>query len=348
MKDSEFSSIFLGPLFQEKIDIKDINKNIYKEVLDLTDRFLLSSEVLNNIICNDKDSNPLTLGLKKQFQISNLKKLINQKELYKIAKLFDENGVKCIFLKGSAINLLTNDYVRHSRDLDILVEKESLSKVYELLKEIGFRYKNPLVSDNTRFISNSYHLPIFTNDDGALVEIHHRITDRFIYKDCPFTESMLNEHIIIEHKGIDIKIPNLNNLIAHIVYHAVLHHNFNMGPIFLYDIKNLKQMLDNDRDLMNFLRSIKLDKNYTEMSDYIDGNSTKNCFDIYAKAIAKIKENKNPKKLGFLIFTKEGRSILLKKFLRNEDSYQISKYSLRFYIILMIEFKDYCFKFIKN
>lgn len=348
MKNSEFSSIFLGPLFHEKINIKNINRNIYKEVLDLSDRFLISSQVLNNITCNDKDLNLLTLGLKKQSQILNLKKLINQRELSKIAKLFNENEIKCIFLKGSAINFLSTRYIRHSRDIDILVEKESLSKVYQLLKEIGFRYRNPLVSDNAKFTSNSYHLPIFSNNDGALVEIHHRITDGFIYKDCPLTESMLNEYITIEHKGINVKIPNLNNLIAHLVYHAVLHHNFNMGPIFLYDIKYLKQLLDNDKDLMDLLKSINLDKKYKEMSDYIDSNSMKDYSDIYVKTNAKIKEDKNPKKLRFLIFTKKGRSILFKKFLRNEDSYQTSKYSLRFYIILVIEFKDYFIKLIKN
>ena len=69
MKDSEFAPIFLGPLFKKKIDIKKINKNIYKEVLDLTNRFLISSQVLNNIICDHKDVNPLTVGLKKQSQI---------------------------------------------------------------------------------------------------------------------------------------------------------------------------------------------------------------------------------------------------------------------------------------
>ena len=45
MKDSEFASIFLGPLYHKKIDIKNINKNIYKEVLDLANRFLISSQV---------------------------------------------------------------------------------------------------------------------------------------------------------------------------------------------------------------------------------------------------------------------------------------------------------------
>jgi hypothetical protein len=348
MKDSEFAPIFLGPLFKKKIDIKKINKNIYKEVLDLTNRFLISSQVLNNIICDHKDVNPLTVGLKKQSQISNLKKLINKKELFRIAKLFNENGIKYVFLKGAAINLLSADYLRYSRDIDILVEKGSLSKVYQLLKEIGFKYRNPLVSDNTKYISNSYHLPIFLNDDGALVEIHHRITDRSIYKDCPLSKSMLTKCTIIKHKGINIKIPNLNNLISHIVYHAVLHHNFDMGPIFLYDIKHLRGLLDNEKDLVNLLESINLDKEYREISNYIDSNNMKNPFDIYINANTKINENRNSKKLGFLIFTKKGRSILFKKFLRNEDSYQTSKYSLKFYIILIIEFKDYCIKFIRN
>ena len=116
---------------------------------------------------NPKIKNPLIDGLKKQIYISNLKKLINQRELLKISKLFNENEIEYVFLKGSAINFLCDDYVRYARDLDVLVKKKSLKKAYKLLKNIGYRYLDPLVSDNANFINNKHHLPVLSNGKGG-------------------------------------------------------------------------------------------------------------------------------------------------------------------------------------
>ena len=58
-----------------------------------------------------------------------------------------------------------------------------------------------------------------------------------------------------------------------------------------------------------------------------------------------------PKKLKYLLFTREGLLDflkLLRKFTTNEDLYQTSKYSFKFYIILLIEFKNHCIKLGKN
>ena len=176
MREDEFGNIFIRPLHNDKFPLSEIDKNIYDEVLDLSNRFLLSSQILNNLIYDKETSNHLIDGLMKQTQIGNLKKLITQRELLKIASLFNENSIDYVFMKGSAINFLSHGYVRYSRDLDVLVSKHHLLKAYELLKELGYSYLNPLVADKAKFTSQSHHLPILSNGDGALVEIHHRVT----------------------------------------------------------------------------------------------------------------------------------------------------------------------------
>ena len=121
MNENEFSNIFIRPLYKDKFPLSEIDKNIYDEVLDLSDRFCLPSQILNNLIYDNETSNSLIDGLIKQTHVANLKKLINQNELLKIANLFNENSIDYVFMKGSAINVLSDGYVRYSRDLDVLV-----------------------------------------------------------------------------------------------------------------------------------------------------------------------------------------------------------------------------------
>ena len=188
----------------------------------------------------------------KQTHVANLKKLINQNELLKIANLFNENSIDYVFMKGSAINVLSDGYVRYSRDLDVLVCKHSLLKAYELLKNIGYGYLSPLVADTAKFTSQTHHIPILSNGEGALVEIHHRVTSKSAYKECPFAESMLKEKLIITKNNVNIRISNVNHTIAHIIYHAVKHHKFDLGPVFLHDIKHLKEQDKDEIQLNSF------------------------------------------------------------------------------------------------
>ena len=345
MEEKQFIKIFINPLYSKKIDLEHINEQIYQEVLDLSNWFCIPSYVLNNIIYNDDSSNVLIEGLKKQFQISNLKNLLNKREFIRVAEIYNKHAVDYVFLKGTAINLLDGEYTRHSRDIDILVKREFLSKAYSLLKEIGYRYINPWVSDNVKHTSKTNHLPVLVNDDGVLIELHHRVTNPWHYEDCPLTESMLSNPLIKEKKGVEIKISDLNHLIAHITYHAARHHHFNMGPVFLYDIKYLRSMLNDDKKLKILMKRLELEDVYKKILHYIDRENTRDEFSIYSESKLKSHQKRNSKKFIKLISTISGVqelfSIILKRFKYNEDLYQTSKYSPKFYLILLVELKNY-------
>tara|TARA_B100000674_G_scaffold459807_1_gene437289 strand:- start:39 stop:1097 length:1059 start_codon:yes stop_codon:yes gene_type:complete len=352
MKEVEFSSILIGPLHNKKVVLEEIDIDIYEEILDLSDRFLMPNQIINNLLYDKEILNPLIEGLKKQSNISNLKTLINQKESLKIAKIFNESSIDYVFLKGAAINLMNDDYIRHSRDIDILVTKECLSESYELLKKIGYKYLNPLVSDCSSFTKQSHHLPILSNQHGGIVELHHRITEVEIYKDCPLKTSMLHGSKIVKKNGIDIKVCDLSHLIAHITYHAALHHQYDFGPLFFYDIRYLKEMVKDKSDLKRLLSNLNLRDEYKKIEVYIDSKNTLDAFGIYEKSNNRKKLKTNPKRFSQLIFTKEGRydfyKIILRKLTKNEDYYQTSKFSVKFYFILLVELKDHILRLLKD
>ncbi len=348
MTEEQFSNLFIGPIYGDKFPLSDIDRSSYDEIMDLSDRFCIPSQVLNNLAYDKKIDNTLIKGLQRQTYIANLKKLINGIELLKISKLYNENGIDYVFLKGAAINALTNEYSRHSRDIDILVSKKSLTKAYNILKNIGYTYLNPLVSDRCKYINQSHHLPILSNGDGALVEIHHRVTKKLIYEECPLTELMLEQHLtIIKNKEI-IKISNINHLIAHIVYHAAFQNKFNSGPMFLYDINFLKSKIVNKKNLDDLLQKMNLIEAYKDIKDYIDNRITRDSFRLYEISNIKIQNKKKLKDFKYLFFTKEGRSdflnIISEKLKNNEDSFQTSKYSIKFYIILFKQLKNHIIK----
>jgi len=351
MKESEFGDIFLKPLYKEKIELTKVNQNIYEEIINLSDWYCMSEKILNNLIYDNNKENFLIGELKKQFYLSNLKNMIHKKELAKISQLFNENEVEHVFLKGSAINIYCDDYIRYSRDIDILVNKASISKVYELLKGVGYRYHNRLVADKAKYINFGHQLPILSNGDGVYLEIHHRITEKSIFDKCPITESMLSHQNKVFKDNISFRVSSIDHLIAHLVYHAALHHNFKIGPIFLYDIKRLNDRLKNEQSLKNLLENLGVLEIYKEIIEYMENKTLTDDFSIYKTSLMEIQERKNPKKLGFLLFNKKGRKeflkIIYKKFTKNEDAYQTSRFNPKFYLILIIEFKKYCLKLLK-
>lgn len=352
MNSSQFNNIFFRPLHNDKIPLHKIDESTYDEIIYLSNKFLLSSEILNNILNKGNRSNALLRGLNELSNISNLKILINQNELIKIAKVFNENNINYAFLKGSAINLLSNKYIRCSRDIDVIVNKSSLTKAYNLLKDIGYSYKDKLVSDKTKYIKYSHHLPVMSNPEGALVELHHRITDFAFYEECPLTKLILDDYSSVKKSGIDIKICRLEYLIAHIIYHASLHHEFNQGPIFLYDIKHLRGMLKNEKNLIILLNQMGINEEYNKIVEVIENKIIKDYFGLYENAKTQQYYKKNPIRLSYLVLTKKGRTTffknLLKKFKTNEDLYQTSKYSLKFYFIFLVQFKNYISRLLRS
>lgn len=351
MTSEDFVRVFINPLHENNIDINDIDESIYDEILQLSNRFLMSTQVLKNIIYQKGCNNLLIKGLKQQTHISNLKNLINQKELIKVSNVFNKRNLDYVFLKGSAIKLLDNAYIRYARDLDVLVKEEHIYDAYETLKDLGYRYKDPLVSDSAKFTKYKHHLPVMVNSDGVYIELHHRVTHRSYYEKCPISKFMLQDPSLVKINKSIIKISNLNLLIVHIAYHAVLHHKFELGPIFLYDIKRLNNIIDDKNGLIALLKKINLINEYDKICNYINDKKSIDAFNIFGKSKILSFNKSNPKKFSYLIFSRQGRKefskIIIKKFTYNEDLYQTSKFSFKFYLILFIEFKNHLLKLFK-
>ena len=100
-----------------------------------------------------------------EFNTSNLKDLSDQRsvkslksiqELLKLSKVLNENKIDFIPLKGAQLILFyyRNLSLRPIRDIDILVKKEEISKIIEILFDQGFTLK---ISNLNNFINIIYY-----------------------------------------------------------------------------------------------------------------------------------------------------------------------------------------------
>ena len=54
MTEEQFSNLFIRPLYKDKFLLSEIDKNIYDEIIYLSNKFCMPSQVLNNLIYNKK------------------------------------------------------------------------------------------------------------------------------------------------------------------------------------------------------------------------------------------------------------------------------------------------------
>jgi hypothetical protein len=293
----EIECYFLQSFLSEKVNVNINNLDKQNYFFDLSKYFQLSGYILNSL---DFSKNTITLKEKLvKLNKNYLKKILLMRyEILKISNIFDKNNIEYMVLKGMAMEIKEIDSCRQFRDLDILVMQKDLKKAYKLLKNSGYEYFNRDSNDDVKYIRNMHHIPPMINDARVIVELHYRITKPNLFKSCPLTDVAFIE----KEKCEGINVPSDRFLLAHSLYHGVLHHELSFGPNFLLDIKNiLKKNPSADESINNLLKDLKLSKKYHESKLLIEScNHQKNIDDSLLAKFNTVFEGKKifPRKVG--------------------------------------------------
>lgn len=118
-------------------------------------------------------------ALEKEYKMNILKMLHLSGEMEKISKLFTDNGIQVIFLKGPVVayNLYGDISLRTSKDLDILIQINDLEKAENLLLSFGYR-REGIQNILNDWKWKHYHITYFNSQKGIQVEIHWRLHPR--------------------------------------------------------------------------------------------------------------------------------------------------------------------------
>lgn len=213
----------------------DVEEN---QLIKLCQKYLTAGFVLqsNSLDPANKD---LLNSLKAQRKLASLKLMSMKQELIDIAQIFSYQNIDFLVLKGLALAMggIYKPGVRASRDIDLLVSAENIPCAYEALKSLGFKYIDPDTADQAT-IFGKHQFPVMTNNQGTLIELHWRVTGVEHFKDCPLTDTMFDQRQeCTTHKGV--YIPNIAGMMAHTLYHGLIHHRMEHGPLFLFDLAAL-------------------------------------------------------------------------------------------------------------
>lgn len=197
------------------------------------------------------------------------KSLQNQSSLKSFLKLASANKIDVCLLKGSymANFAYPNFTMRTMRDIDVLVEEASFFRIVNIMLTSGYSFLNSKIKKFKKFnFSYSHQAPILIDKFGTAFEIHHRLK-RYpeVNNSDHLAEKLMQSKR--EKKIFDLKVsvPSVNYAFIHCCYHAIKKGKLNVGPIFLCDLLQFKNVIDDrvleDAKKANCLKEVQLGLN---------------------------------------------------------------------------------------
>lgn len=226
----------------KKEDYTNLNPVELNEFLKLVSASRLDSEVYN-FINTHKIFNSETDKSLKKIKYQSLVENINTKKIFydalELAKTLSKNQINYCFLKGIALHsMIYKDYkFRPVRDIDILVAPDDIELAKKIIQSNGYAEKENSI------INNDYLFSKLSNSSGTCIEIHSRIIkNRKNFEDCEIANSILKNKIKVYKDDICLYCPDLISLTTHLIYHATLKENFNVGAIFIKDLVSINKI----------------------------------------------------------------------------------------------------------
>jgi hypothetical protein len=169
--------------------------------------------------------------------------LAQQAALRLLSASLTARGIAFVVLKGARLawSVYPAPALRPMRDLDVLVAPQDLLPAAQALAQAGF--SSPLAESAllARAMAEDKHLPPLWHETlGVAVELHHRLTDlparRAYHGPQLDPAAMLAGAEAVELGGVAMPCPRPNDLLAHLMVHALYGHRLDCGPLVLADI----------------------------------------------------------------------------------------------------------------
>lgn len=341
---SSVKTNFFSYLLKEKTSLSQLDKEEEEEMLRIAQDFLYSGFLIDSLNF-DKSNFQLFDALERHNKAFFMNYLIMKKSLAEITKVFNQEKICFVVLKGMALNVerIFLPGIRQHRDIDLLVKKEDIGRAYKILRNLKFKYGNPETSDNADFLLK-HQLPPMRNQFGIILELHHRITEVNSFKKCPLTDSFFEKKKESKlMKGVFI--PSLDCLIAHTLYHGIKHHEFSHGPIFLFDLSAIYKFNKNrwPKNLV-LIEKLGLLLEFEKCKKIISATNRENNLsndvrDLIKEILSEFNWSSKEEKISLLGFSNK-RFTYKELFLRFKKSfallsneYQLPKTSLKYWVI---------------
>ena len=154
-----------------------------------------------------------------------------------LGALADRN-IDYVALKGFSLLSNNGQKDRIMRDIDILVNKESIADVISIATQYGFKFQNHKTFNPSMIdpLSRYYDLPNMVDELGVCLEIHFRIDSKQRMIPCSISSLMLENASSINVNNKKIKVSSMELSLIHILFHASIKGNFDAGIQVISDL----------------------------------------------------------------------------------------------------------------
>lgn len=165
--------------------------------------------------------------------------LVQQADLVLTTRLLEEAGFAPIALKGAWLtaHAYPEAAQRPMRDIDLLVAPEHAIPAFEALRAAGYVQVSPSELPLADVLRLDKHMPPLLSPRGTLVELHHRMWEgdgRLDHSTPEGSEAAVRARAFIDKRGV--RMPAAEDMLAHLIIHAIYSHRLDCGPLVLTDI----------------------------------------------------------------------------------------------------------------
>lgn len=171
-----------------------------------------------------------------------LRSLALQHELLSLHDLAQGAGIPYIALKGAylAWHAYPEPGLRPLRDLDLLVPRDRAMELFRQLLDRGYARSPHYPGDAEASLQSSHQLPPLVSRSGTVVEVHtrlfHRDERRRDVCDPSQGQAFWDRAVERTMGGRPLRFPTPEDILVHLIEHAVYGHQFDNGPLLFSDI----------------------------------------------------------------------------------------------------------------
>lgn len=173
-----------------------------------------------------------------------MRAMVQQAELAETSALLAQAGYPAVALKGAwlAAHAYPEAALRPMRDIDLLVPAEVIRPAFDLLLAAGYVQDEPSELALDEIVRIEKHMPPLIAPRGTTIELHHRLWERdgrLDHASPTASEEAVLARALRGANGIGYPAPQ--DLLGHVIVHAVYSHRLDCGPLVLSDIRFLLQ-----------------------------------------------------------------------------------------------------------
>ncbi|MBX7528095.1 nucleotidyltransferase family protein [Qipengyuania vesicularis] len=166
--------------------------------------------------------------------------LAQRRALLKAVTALGEAGIGAVALKGSALawTVYPAPAARAMRDIDLLVDETAAPEAYLTLQDAGWAGPQQSPDMLADFSAEHTHLPPLLSAEKIVCEVHSHV---WLRPPLPGASMPLSDgRRMLSNARYDEKlgaaVPSREDMLAHLVVHAVNAHLLNVGPMALIDV----------------------------------------------------------------------------------------------------------------